>query len=196
MNTHADEIAPVADIRKTRSSQSTPGNTGRSQVSGVARFSVGRHHDSVGSDRSIGARIRALREAAGYTQAKLAAELRVRETTLSSWERDKTLPNADAITGLRSALGCTYADLLGSPEGLEAPPDPLPSAPSVHGVTPEQVHAVMVEQAFRAFLRTPVGSRISPSEHATLASIAFHDRVPNTHVFHAMLVALRICDPV
>lgn len=41
---------------------------------------------------SSGARIRAAREAKGWTQGYLAHKLRVAEKTVSRWECDQTLP--------------------------------------------------------------------------------------------------------
>lgn len=61
----------------------------------------------------IGENIKKLRNAKNLTQIELAELLHVRQTTISSWERDRTEPNMGMVEALASALGCYKSDIIG-----------------------------------------------------------------------------------
>ena len=86
--------------------------------------------DSTGSDwygpesATFGDRLAGAREAAGMTQADLAAKLGVRLETLESWEDDASDPRATRLWKLAGLLGVSLMWLLtGEGEGLDGPPD-------------------------------------------------------------------------
>lgn len=60
-----------------------------------------------------GARLLALRQAAGLTQAELAHRIGERQTNVSFWERSATPPRSDALPKLARALGASVEALLG-----------------------------------------------------------------------------------
>lgn len=65
-------------------------------------------NESVG--KSLGQRIRALREAAGLTQADVA-QLTIKSVeTISNFERGKTTPSVHTLATLAQHLGCSVAD--------------------------------------------------------------------------------------
>lgn len=75
-----------------------------------------------------GARLLALRQAAGLTQAELAHRIGERQTNVSFWERSDAPPRSDVLPKLAAALGAPIAALLGQPaEG--APLAPLADNP-------------------------------------------------------------------
>lgn len=55
--------------------------------------------------------IRALREKAGMTQAELAEKMDIRQSAVSNWESEISLPKAKDLPSLAKALGCTIDDL-------------------------------------------------------------------------------------
>ena len=61
----------------------------------------------------IGRRIRELREAAGLTQAALAVKLKVRQGTLSGWERGGVDHRLESLVAMAKALGVDLNDLIG-----------------------------------------------------------------------------------
>lgn len=63
--------------------------------------------------RKLGARTRSLRQAAGYTQEKLAIECRIDNGFLSQIESGKRLPSLPVLLALAEGLGCHPVDLLG-----------------------------------------------------------------------------------
>ena len=56
-------------------------------------------------------RIKEMRQAAGLTQAELAAKINVNQTAVSQWERGIALPSCDKLTEIVDALGCSIDDL-------------------------------------------------------------------------------------
>lgn len=73
---------------------------------------------------AIRRRIRELREAAGLSQADLAARVGVKQPTIGRYEADRT-PSAAMLHAIAHALGTTMADLLvhvpGEPAGGVSP---------------------------------------------------------------------------
>jgi transcriptional regulator with XRE-family HTH domain len=73
---------------------------------------------------TFGDRLAGAREAAGLSQADLAAKLGVRLETLESWEDDASDPRANRLSKLAGLLGVSMMWLLtGEGEGLEGPPE-------------------------------------------------------------------------
>ena len=60
---------------------------------------------------SIGRRIRELREAAGLTQSKLAGKLKVRQGTLSGWERGSVDHRLESLLAVAKVLKVSLDDL-------------------------------------------------------------------------------------
>lgn len=62
--------------------------------------------------RGYGNYLRAARELAGWTQADLAERVSVSTTTVSNWEREESVPNADQVNALVLALRLSAEELL------------------------------------------------------------------------------------
>ena len=60
--------------------------------------------------RSVGRRLRALREQQGLSQEKLAAKAGFHRTYVGKLERGETATTVDSLAALCSALGTTLAD--------------------------------------------------------------------------------------
>lgn len=77
---------------------------------------------------SLGARLRAAREAAGLSQEQLEARSGVEQTTISKIERGASLrPSFAIVAALAAALGCSLDSLDDehpSPSASEAPTNP------------------------------------------------------------------------
>lgn len=73
--------------------------------------------------QAAGSRLRALREASGLTLRELARQIGEQPTNLSYWERTGTLPRADLIIPIATALGVTPEEILGQdkPKRAAAP---------------------------------------------------------------------------
>lgn len=72
----------------------------------------------------LGENIAALRRKNGMTQQTLADALHVTRQTISKWEKNLSVPDADALVRLADALDSTVQALLGAPvEAPEAPSD-------------------------------------------------------------------------
>lgn len=67
--------------------------------------------------RSISANIAFFRKQAGYTQVSLAAAINSKQSTISSWERGQSLPDADTLLLLSELFNCSMSDLYGSETG-------------------------------------------------------------------------------
>lgn len=70
---------------------------------------------------SIGKRLRYLREIKGLTQAELGSKAHVLQSGVSSWESDRTTPNALAIESICEAFGIREEWLRTGEEPMEAP---------------------------------------------------------------------------
>lgn len=57
-----------------------------------------------------------LRERAGFSQTKLAAEVSVTQQAVGKWERGECDPQWDLAPKLAKALGCSISDLFVSAE--------------------------------------------------------------------------------
>jgi transcriptional regulator with XRE-family HTH domain len=68
----------------------------------------------------LGRRIINLREKQNMSQVSLADKIRVTKATMSKYEHDKALPNADTLAKIADALGTTADYLTGRTEN-EAP---------------------------------------------------------------------------
>ena len=62
-------------------------------------------------------RLRALREAAGYTQAEVASEIGVGYQTYLRWERGEREPEFTQLSALASMFGVTLNDFAAPEEG-------------------------------------------------------------------------------
>ncbi len=70
--------------------------------------------------QTIGSRLIAARERAGFTVAQLARRLGVQTRTLSAWERDQSEPRSNRLLMLAGMLGVSATWLLqGIGEGIE-----------------------------------------------------------------------------
>jgi len=70
----------------------------------------------------LGDNIAALRKQRGMTQQTLADALYVTRQTISKWEKNLSVPDADALVRLADALETTVSSLLG--QRAEAPAEP------------------------------------------------------------------------
>ena len=70
----------------------------------------------------LGEKIAALRKAQGMSQQTLAESLFVTRQTISKWEKNLSVPDADALIRLADALDTTVQALLGQPESTESTP--------------------------------------------------------------------------
>jgi transcriptional regulator with XRE-family HTH domain len=77
-------------------------------------LAVSTDHRMTEEPAPVGERIRAAREAKGWSQAELAAGLGVTVTTISRWERGTSAPQRAALRALSRALDCSH-DLLSTP---------------------------------------------------------------------------------
>lgn len=64
----------------------------------------------------------ALRKKQGMSQQSLADAVFVTRQTISKWEKNLSVPDADALIRLADALDTTVQNLLGQPEESEATP--------------------------------------------------------------------------
>ena len=67
-------------------------------------------------EKSLGARIVALRERLGKSQAGLARELDISPGSLWRYEQDKVTPGHDMLVKMAGALQCSVADIADLPE--------------------------------------------------------------------------------
>jgi transcriptional regulator with XRE-family HTH domain len=70
-------------------------------------LAVGTDHRRSEEPAPVGERIRAAREAKGWSQAELAAGLGVTVTTISRWERGTAVPQRSVLRTLSRALDCS-----------------------------------------------------------------------------------------
>ncbi len=59
------------------------------------------------------------RKSIGMTQAQLAKELNIRQSTVSMWEKGINMPRADTLLKLAAIFGCTVDDLLNAKKVLD-----------------------------------------------------------------------------
>lgn len=76
----------------------------------------------------LGENIAALRKKAGMTQQSLADALYVTRQTISKWEKNLSVPDADALVRLADALDTTVQNLLGQAEEAAAAPSDVAAA--------------------------------------------------------------------
>tara|TARA_R110002096_G_scaffold266710_1_gene460281 strand:- start:78099 stop:78425 length:327 start_codon:yes stop_codon:yes gene_type:complete len=60
----------------------------------------------------LGSAIRALRKASGHTQVTLSKNAKVKQSTVSRWERGIDVPSFDHMNRLAQIFDCTYYDLM------------------------------------------------------------------------------------
>jgi transcriptional regulator with XRE-family HTH domain len=77
---------------------------------------------------SLGARVRAVRQAWGWTQEQFGKALNTDQTAVSAWERDKVKPSGAAMAALAQLLGVPVEDL----ESMEK----IPESPVISGCLP------------------------------------------------------------
>ena len=61
----------------------------------------------------IGNNIRNIRRRQGFTQEALASLLHLTPQAISSWEIDRTLPDAERLAELAKVLDCSADEILG-----------------------------------------------------------------------------------
>lgn len=96
----------------------------------------------------LGARLRARREALGWSQAELAEKVRISTNYVGVLERGLKLPTLDTLLALAKALGVPASELLGEPR-----PDPwLEEVVTVAAAMPKHLRpvALAVLQAMAA----------------------------------------------
>ena len=76
----------------------------------------------------LGENITALRKQRGMSQQTLAESLFVTRQTISKWEKNLSVPDADALVRLADALETTVQSLLGQPEEASAAPSDIAAA--------------------------------------------------------------------
>jgi transcriptional regulator with XRE-family HTH domain len=59
------------------------------------------------------------RKSIGMTQAQLAKELNIRQSTVSMWEMGINMPRTDTLLKLAAIFGCTVDDLLNAKKVLD-----------------------------------------------------------------------------
>lgn len=57
--------------------------------------------------------IRKMREMVGMTQAQIAAQLQVDQTTVAKWEQEGCYPRASVLPILADLFGCSIDELFG-----------------------------------------------------------------------------------
>ena len=78
----------------------------------VDAFEVEFGQVEIDTSSNVGANIRAAREAAGMTQAQLAAQLGIGQARIAEWESGATDPRATSLVAIIKALGADPGDLL------------------------------------------------------------------------------------
>ncbi len=76
----------------------------------------------------LGENIAALRKKQGMSQQSLAEALFVTRQTISKWEKNLSVPDADALVRLADALDVSVQALLGQPEEASAAPSDVAAA--------------------------------------------------------------------
>lgn len=76
----------------------------------------------------LGDNIAALRKGQGLSQQELADRIHVVRQTISKWEKNLSVPDADALMRLADALDTTVQQLLGEPVQPEAQPSEIAAA--------------------------------------------------------------------
>lgn len=90
---------------------------------------------------TIGKRLRAAREAQGYTVQQLHELTRLPEDQIIGFEADQWFPNISALVALQKPLKCSIEWLL---TGIEPEINPLYSSPSCDGVPLSPAEADLV----------------------------------------------------
>ncbi len=80
-----------------------------------------------GTKDSFGARLAALRKAAGYTQAELGAELGVSQRMIAYYEGPEANPPATMLAAMAKALGVSVDELVGTTRPRKAAARPTNS---------------------------------------------------------------------
>jgi transcriptional regulator with XRE-family HTH domain len=97
--------------------------------------------------KGIGARIRAARKAAGFTQAELAEAVGVEPESINRIENAKLSPSRGTLQKVAKALGVKLTDLLDDDAGVQVPKPVLTPARRrllrlVDGLTDDQVEVL------------------------------------------------------
>ncbi len=88
----------------------------------------------------LGDTISALRKQQGLSQQALADRIYVVRQTISKWEKNLSVPDADALTRLADALNTTVETLLGAPPAQEnAPVSPSDVAQALSSINDQLV---------------------------------------------------------
>lgn len=83
----------------------------------MVRFSEHARPRGGTDESSLGERIRAAREASGWTQQQLGDALDISSQAVSQWEKNKTKPSLSALVRLSNELGCSLTELAGVKKG-------------------------------------------------------------------------------
>lgn len=89
------------------------------------------YHEDIkpkGSDPMLGENLAALRKKQGMSQQSLADAIFVTRQTISKWEKNLSVPDADTLVRLADALDTTVQTLLGQPEKNPAEPGDIAAA--------------------------------------------------------------------
>ena len=67
---------------------------------------------------TYGKRIKAAREARGFTQYSLGLAIGTRDANISRWERDDLVPKVATLVNISAALGCALDYLAGVSDAM------------------------------------------------------------------------------
>jgi len=74
-----------------------------------------------GERRRLGKQLRNIRRLANKSQEQLAADLGVRQATISRWEAGISLPPLDVVAAYCRTCGCKPDEIFGEIEGQQLP---------------------------------------------------------------------------
>lgn len=125
--------------------------------------------------KDVGDRVRALREARGWTRTQLAEKIygpdvsRDRYRYVYRWEERGVRPDVETLQKLAQVFAVTIEELAGVLAGQEPPFD-----------------------AWRQFVSTPRGAAMTPAQRRTLAGIPWRDMEPTVEAYAVLLSGLEL----
>nr|WP_162987018.1 XRE family transcriptional regulator [Sphingomonas paeninsulae] len=140
----------------------------------------------------IGKRIAAARDAKGWSQGKLAEAVGKGQTTVSSWERERTEPTREDVVRIASKLGIPLADIedvlsdKSAPMGRTMPVLSWVSAGHVHDIASvqdlEEVDHITVSslppgEYFATKVKGDSMDRVSPEDSTVIVNVKDRDLV-------------------
>jgi transcriptional regulator with XRE-family HTH domain len=107
---------------------------------------------------SLGAKIRQLRYARGWSADHLARTAKISRTALYQIESGRTdLPHAATLRRIARALGVSAEQLMTARRGAEEPDPPVvPDPPAPQPATLDLAQEIEIERKFRILLRSPL----------------------------------------